>query len=51
MIYKPRSHTHNRKKIYNWSSTVEIAIGIIAWVFVCAISWWAIYLMLEAYTE
>lgn len=51
MIYKPRSHTHDRNHKLNWEATIEIAIGIIAWSFVCAITMWAIMLMLEAYTK
>jgi hypothetical protein len=51
MIYKPRSHTHDRRHRLNWSGTVEIVIGMLAWIFVCAISVWAINEMLKIYTK
>ena len=51
MIYKPRSHTHNRKHKLNWSGTIEIIIGALAWIFVFVIFWWAVLILLEKYTS
>jgi hypothetical protein len=51
MIYKPRSHTHNHKYRMNWSGTIQIIIGMLAWIFVCAISVWAITEKLGEYTK
>jgi hypothetical protein len=48
MRYKPRSQ--GRKMKVNKDAILEIIIGIIAWTFVCAMMFWAIMLMLEAYT-
>jgi hypothetical protein len=49
MIYKPRSHTHKRKNHLNWSGTVEIIIGILAWLFVFVVFWWAVIKSIELY--